>query len=302
MANRKNTDTIRTDIYKISPYDIEIQEGFNSRIDFSIDDEFVKSISRNGVLNPISVIPYFNHEEEKEKYMLVDGERRYRATLKAISQGADIKRIPALFLSKSITKEEQLIQQLVRNDGKRFNEYENALAMKKIMDVGNYTAGEVLEKLGWEPWKAIFLTHLERDPQIQSLMKEGKIEGSEVRKIYQAHKDDETGAVKEILAASEYIGKDVVYKSKNGKESKKTAQKVTLGLIESTVKNSRTISKRDSEKILAGFRVFYKYLSAYKGKISSADIDIVEIYGKLKEGGDIVDILNSLMFSLKEVE
>ena len=98
--------TKRTDIYSVDPRNVVVVENFNVRRDFALD-ELKEQIKAQGVLNPITVIP-FKDEDGNEKYRLVDGERRLRATLAAIDEGADIKRIKALFLPRN-TKEEDLL-------------------------------------------------------------------------------------------------------------------------------------------------------------------------------------------------
>ena len=96
--------TKRTDIYNIDPRNVVVMDGFNVRRDFDLD-ELKEQIKAKGVLNPISVIK-FKDEQGNEKYKLVDGERRLRATLAAIAEGTNIPRIKALFLSKDESPEE----------------------------------------------------------------------------------------------------------------------------------------------------------------------------------------------------
>ena len=50
--------TTKTDIYKIDPRNIVVEDGFNSREDFGDIDTLAKQIEENGVLNPISVVPF----------------------------------------------------------------------------------------------------------------------------------------------------------------------------------------------------------------------------------------------------
>lgn len=71
--------TKRTDIYTIDPRNVVIVENFNVRKEFALD-ELKEQIKLQGVLNPITVVP-FKDEDGNEKYRLVDGERRkYLAT------------------------------------------------------------------------------------------------------------------------------------------------------------------------------------------------------------------------------
>ena len=198
--------TTKTDIYKIDPRNIVVKDGFNSREDFGDIDTLAKQIEENGVLNPISVVP-FKDENGNEKYRLIDGERRYRAVMSLLDRGVSVDRIPALFQPKSADQKALLVQQIIRNEGKGFNEMELAIAYKKLLDEG-MTKEEIAEKIaGGKHSKVNYcLGHLNRDERIQKLIADGKVSGVLVRQIYSAHgKDDKDGAVKELLELAERV-------------------------------------------------------------------------------------------------
>ena len=198
--------TTKTDIYKIDPRNIVVKDGFNSREDFGDIDTLAKQIEENGVLNPISVVP-FKDEDGNEKYRLIDGERRYRAVMSLLDRGVTIDRIPALFQPKSADQKALLVQQIIRNEGKGFNEMELAIAYKRLLD-GGMTKEEIAEKIaGGKHSKVNYcLGHLNRDERIQKLIADGKVSGVLVRQIYSAHgKDDKDGAVKELLELAERV-------------------------------------------------------------------------------------------------
>ena len=129
METTVSNKTMRKDMYMIDPRNIIVVDGFNSRVDFDLD-MLCESIKENGVLNPLTVIKTTD-EEGNEKYRLVDGERRYRSVMRLIEEGIDIARIPAILIP-NMSDAELLVQQIVRNDGKPFNEYEYALACDKF--------------------------------------------------------------------------------------------------------------------------------------------------------------------------
>ena len=198
--------TTKTDIYKIDPRNIVVEDGFNSREDFGDIDTLAKQIEENGILNPISVVP-FKDESGNEKYRLIDGERRYRAVMSLLYRGVSVDRIPALFQPKSADQKALLVQQIIRNEGKGFNEMELAIAYKKLLDEG-MTKEEIAEKIaGGKHSKVNYcLGHLNRDERIQKLIADGKVSGVLVRQIYSAHgKDDKDGAVKELLELAERV-------------------------------------------------------------------------------------------------
>ncbi len=74
----ETNSTKRKDIFLIDPRNIDVMEGFTVRRDFDLDD-LKEQIKSKGVLNPITVIAY-KSEEGKERYKLVDGERRYHSS------------------------------------------------------------------------------------------------------------------------------------------------------------------------------------------------------------------------------
>ena len=80
-------NTKRTDLFLIDPRNIVVVAGFNVRIDFDLE-ELKEQIKDKGVMNPITVIP-FRDESGAEKYKLVDGEGRYRATMLGIEKCSD---------------------------------------------------------------------------------------------------------------------------------------------------------------------------------------------------------------------
>lgn len=272
--------TMRKDLYMIDPRNVIVVEGFNSRVDFDIDS-LCESIKENGVLNPITVIKT-KDEDGEEKYRLVDGERRYRSVMKLIEDGVEIARIPAIQIPQTLSDAELLVQQIVRNDGKPFNEYEYAIACEKFEKYG-WTKKEIATKLGKNPGMiTYYLQHLSRDKRIVDLIKDGTISGAEVRRIYSRHKNNEEGAVNEILKA----------KAKNealGKEKKK----ITLADLDV---NGRTIIARDSQDIFKGVdKLFYYYNKFSNNGEINISINLDELHTKLKSGETIDNILTEAM-------
>lgn len=264
--------TTKTDIYKIDPRSIVVAEGFNSRIDFGDIAELAEQIKEQGVLNPITVIP-FKTEDGTEKYRLVDGERRFRAVTKLLNDGVDIPRVPALFASKQLSEEDLLVQQIIRNQGKPFNEYEYGVAFKKFVDMGMKNA-DIAKKLGVARWKVdCFLAHLNRDERVQELLKTDKITGVDVRHIYQAAKD-ESKAVEEILKLAGIA-------EKKAKENNTEAK---ISLKDLAIESDYNVAK-DSAAIKKGLSTLFQYIDLYTNNgATDIEMDIYDIYEKLSSG------------------
>lgn len=256
--------TTKTDIYKIDPRSIVVVDGFNSRIDFGDIDELAEQIKAQGVLNPITVIP-FKDEDGTEKYRLVDGERRFRAVSKLLADGVDIPRVPALFASKSSDEVNMLMQQIMRNQGKPFNEYEYGVAFKKFADMG-MSNSEIAKNLGLAKWKVdCFLAHLRRDERVQKLMREDKITGVDVRHIYQAAKDEDA-AVKQILK--------LVEKAEKKGEKKVSLKDLDFDASYNVVKDTAAVKK--------GLETLFNYIDVYsRGAKTELELDIYDIYDSI---------------------
>ncbi len=99
-------------------------------------DELATSIKEHGVIQPIVVTPH------KGGYMIVAGERRYRAT-----ERAGLDKIPALVrtLSDQHKLEVSLIENLQRRD---LNPLETATAYLKLRDQFNLTLDEIGDRVG----------------------------------------------------------------------------------------------------------------------------------------------------------
>ena len=161
-----------------------------------------------------------------------------------------------------------LAQQLIRNEGKPFSEYEYGIAFRKFVDFG-YTSKEISEKLGIKRWKVdSFLAHLNRDERVQKLMREGRITGVDVRHIYQATKD-EAKAVKQILRLAE--------KAENKGEKKLSLKDLNMDDDYNVVKDTATVKK--------GLATLFMYINSYTndGAIE-LNMDIYDIYEAITSG------------------
>jgi len=99
-------------------------------------DELVNSIRLHGVITPLIVVP------KDGKYMIIAGERRWRA-----SRRAGLRTIPAIvrhYTPQQIA-EISLIENLQRED---LNPIETAQAVKQLMDDHGYTHEEVAHRIG----------------------------------------------------------------------------------------------------------------------------------------------------------
>lgn len=273
MTNKRKT------LLHIDPKNIVVSENFNSRCDFGDIEELANQIAKDGVLNPIHVR---YDEYDPKKYILVDGERRYRAIMHNISNGINIDIVPALLVDNIDMKELYRIQ-IQANEGKNFNEYEYAIAYQHLISEG-MTHQEICEHLNKKPWHInVCLAHLKRDEKVQELLKTDRITGVDVRHIYQAHKNPQE-AVNVIMKLKDIADKQGEHKIslKNLKPSKEI--KLNDSAFDKTTIAMDTVSIKNG---------LYK-LMEYMNKVADhnkAKFSVGYIYNQLKEGKMITDIL-----------
>lgn len=273
MTNKRKT------LLHIDPKNIVVSENFNSRCDFGDIEELANQIAKDGVLNPIHVR---YDEYDPKKYILVDGERRYRAIMHNISNGINIDIVPALLVDNIDMKELYRIQ-IQANEGKNFNEYEYAIAYQHLISEG-MSHQEICEHLNKKPWHInVCLAHLKRDEKVQELLKTDRITGVDVRHIYQAHKNPQE-AVAVIMKLKDIADKQGEHKIslKNLKPSKEI--KLNDSAFDKTTIAMDTVSIKNG---------LYK-LMEYMNKVADhnkAKFSVGYIYNQLKEGKMITDIL-----------
>lgn len=152
--------------------------------------ELAQSISEHGVVQPIVV-----KKEKEGKYLIVAGERRWRA-----SKLAGLKELPVIIkdYSEKTVMEVALIENLQRED---LNPVEEAMAYKSLVDEFELTQEEVAKKLG-KSRSAIAntLRLLNLPEQVREMLVTGKITAGHGRAILSLETVDEQIAAAERAA------------------------------------------------------------------------------------------------------
>ncbi len=134
--------------------------------------ELAQSIKEHGVIQPIIAVA------RGENYIIIAGERRYRA-----SKIAGLKTVPVIVrdYSDSEMREIALIENLQRED---LNPIETAIAIKQLIDLYGFTQDELAQKLGKSrPVIANTLRLLSLEPEVLTLVEKGKLQPGIARAI-----------------------------------------------------------------------------------------------------------------------
>lgn len=216
-------------MFWIDPRNIDIVDGFNVRREFDLD-ELKEQIKANGVLNPVTVIPY--KVDGVERYKLVDGERRYRATMLAISEGADIPYIKALKAPRDASEEQLFIEQMMRNEGKKFTEYECAIMFQRFKDKYGYNQVQIADIFKKSPaFISKCLSLLDLPSELQEKIVSGQLSVKAAREIAGNYgtEQEQVRAARSAVKSAEKEGratatnKEVMNALKTSKEAKSVA-------------------------------------------------------------------------------
>ena len=142
----------------------------------SFDEEALKELAASiravGVLQPIIVSP------SGERYTIIAGERRYRA-----SRLAELSEIPAIVRDwdEQTRLEAALIENLQRDD---LNPVEEAMGVRRLMDEAGLTQEKAAERLGKSrPAVANLLRLLTLPDSVKALLAEGKLSAGHARAL-----------------------------------------------------------------------------------------------------------------------
>ncbi len=195
---------------------------FQPRTDFDETalNELAESIKIQGVIQPVTV-----RKMGRDKYQLISGERRLRA-----SKMAGLKTIPVFI---RVANDEQMLEMaLIENTHREgLNAIEIALSYQRLIEECNITQEQLSEKVGKDRSTVTnFLRLLKLPPEVQVALRDGFISMSQARAIINI--DDKA---KQLVILKEIIDKDLsvrqveeLVRSLNTKNVKTKKQKDVL--------------------------------------------------------------------------
>ena len=195
---------------------------FQPRTDFDENalNELAESIKVQGVIQPVTV-----RKMGRDKYQLISGERRLRA-----SKMAGLKTIPVFI---RVANDEQMLEMaLIENTHREgLNAIEIALSYQRLIEECNITQEQLSEKVGKDRSTVTnFLRLLKLPPEVQVALRDGFISMSQARAIINI--EDKT---KQLIILKEIIDKDLsvrqveeLVRSLNTKNVKTKKQKDVL--------------------------------------------------------------------------
>lgn len=196
----------RSDVFRLSPDDIHVRDGWNSR-DFTQPDniahvqELAASIREVGVRKPLTVYV------EAGKAYLTDGECRLRAIRQVIKDGAEIATVPVITEDRHSSEADRLFTQIVGNSGKNFSALEKADVYKRLIDFG-WSETDIARKAGVSRQTVLDMLALRSAPApIAAAVKSGDITPTLAVKTIRREKDAAAETITEAVQRAKASGK-----------------------------------------------------------------------------------------------
>ena len=220
----KNADKVIGNIVEIDINSIEVNP-FQPRTNFSEESlrELASSIKELGIIQPITV-----RKLEFDKYQLVSGERRFRA-----SKLVGLQTIPAYIriANDQETLEMALVENIQRQD---LDPIEIALSYQRLIDEINLTQEQMSERVGKKRSTiANYLRLLKLDPIIQTGIRDGFISMGHGRALVNIVDQSDQLDIYEKIVSNKLSVRQTEslvrnYQQGNGKEIKETNTKQEL--------------------------------------------------------------------------
>ncbi len=238
--------------------------------------ELSESIKENGIIQPIIV------QRKKDKYIIVAGERRWRA-----ARLAGLKVIPAIVrdLTDRQTMEQALIENLQRED---LNPMETAFAMQNLLKEYKITQDQLAKKIGVPRAtvaNTIRLTNI--DESLQDFIVSGDLTAGHAKALLSLKDKDEQRQAADVIMAKEMSvrqAEDFVKRLSEKKDSKSGSKAAKE--IDAQVKLSiKEVETRLKKSLGSKVKIKISDPSTGKGKIvidykNNEDLDrIINLLG-----------------------
>ncbi|MBI2356894.1 ParB/RepB/Spo0J family partition protein [Candidatus Dojkabacteria bacterium] len=253
ISNSSGAYNENFDITKISPNPYQPRMHINPEELIEIAD----SIKEHGIIQPLII----TKDEGSDRYFLIAGERRYRA-----SQLAGLKTVPVVIKDASPQQmlELALIENIQRQD---LNPLEEAVAFKQLQEEFNLTQSAIAKKVGLS---RVAITNKIRLLGLPEEVKEAVLN----EKLSEGHARALLGITDQssLVAAASIV----MRRGLSVRETEQMVRKINYG---------RTTSKQTDEDVM-------KYISDVAKRLSSR-IGYTAQITKLSNGGKIVIRYNS---------
>ena len=236
--------------------------------------ELADSIKKHGVIMPIVV-----NDNGDGRYMVIAGERRYRATKLAGKNSIPV--VIRKYSDREI-KEISLIENLQRED---LNPIEAATAMKQLMVDYKLTQDELAERIGKSrPAVANTLRLLNLCPEVMMMVAEGRLSAGHARTIVPLPADEQINFAQEAIRSQSSVRE---------LEKKVRAYNIPPEVLEERKKKKRALASIELKQLVERMRFAFRTKVSLIGTEKKGRI-YIDYYSRddLDRISEILDIID----------
>jgi ParB family chromosome partitioning protein len=156
--------------------------------------ELVESIEQEGVLQPLIVREDGALEDGRIRYMILDGERRYRAALRVRSD------VPVLVVSGGDITEVRIRQLIANLQREELDPLEEALALRQLMQLSGLGIKNIAKRIGKPAVYVQRRNDLLFDPRLTEAVRRGEINASVAVELRRFPEDVRHGYLERVNA------------------------------------------------------------------------------------------------------
>jgi len=128
------------DLWQVDPHQIKTCDNFNVRVQNEAYDARIRfladSIKQNGFFQDFPLAGYVAKEDSGEVIYITGGHRRLAAALLAISEGAELTRVPVVVSQSGVSMEDLTVALVIGNEGEPLSLYEVGVVCKRLSSMG----------------------------------------------------------------------------------------------------------------------------------------------------------------------
>lgn len=232
------------DLWQVDPFKIRIIEGLNPRVMTPTYEAHIRSLA-----DSMKTEGYYQDQPMAGYAAVVDGEQvifiyaghtRLLAVKLAISEGADIPRVPVSVNQDGLSMEDITVALIRGNGGKRLTPYEDAIVCKRLVRYG-YSTTEIAHRVGFSKQHVEnLLTLMEAPFKLREMVAHEKVAASLAIEMIIEHGDKALQKLEEALLKANKEGK-----------SRVTAKHVAGATFQKVVKKSAPVMYSALEEIKA---------------------------------------------------
>lgn len=193
------------DLFMLSPHIIQEEPGWNVRTPGAELDAHIRqladSIKEIGVQEPVTV--YMKNDVP----ILTNGHCRLMAVKLAISEGAEIKAIPARAEERYANDADRVLGMITRNGGKPLTMMEQSAVIKRLLAF-NWSESEIAKKTGYSATHITNLLRLSAAPaEVAEMVKNGEVSAQTAVNVMRQEGDKAPKVLKAAVATAREQGK-----------------------------------------------------------------------------------------------